>query len=268
MAYRLAGIERNVVVSVLEDWLNSDKELSWLLIESLRGKGRSITSTKRGEYDRTTIDNVPSAEFLLDDILDTYADFGQRLQLRAVFKDEQGEDDWEHTQTKRLNLVPEPVGARTGSRGPDVATERLSESLSKGFDTLVQRNEDATQRTLDVLQQNGSQVEKWFEKLLEYQAVAGNTSTEQAIALATQSARAEMAEFQLEMVIAQQETSLGTVLIEAMPILLQSPIVANLAELISAFAKSLNSPAPQSTGAPAPPKIAEPPAEEPPSPPA
>jgi hypothetical protein len=266
MGYRLAGLERGVVINTLDDWLNAEKELSWLYIESLRGKGASTSVTKRGEYDRVTLDQVPSAEFLLDDVIDTYSTFGQRLQLRAVFKDEEGNDDWEHAQLKRLNLVAEPVGTRTGSQGQDAATERLSQSLAQGFDTLVSRNEEAQQRTLDVLQSNGQTVEKYMEKMLALQAEGANTATAQAIALAELQGQKALAEFKLELVLAEQETSLATIIVESMPAILQSPLVANLSDLVASMAKSFSEEAPALSG---PDGSSTPAVEEaPPSPPA
>ena len=248
MGYRLAGLERGVVINTLDDWLNAEKELAWLYVESIRGKGASTSVTKRGEYDRLTIDQVPSAEFLLDDILDTYSTFGQRLQLRAIFIGEDEQPDWEHSQSKRLNLVAEPVGTRTGSSGPDAATERLSQSLAQGFDTLVSRNEESQQRTLDVLQANGQTVERYMEKMLALQAAGANTATAQAIALAEIQGQKQLAEFKLELVLADQETSLGSILVESMPAILQSPLVANLSELIASLAKSFSAEAPALAG--------------------
>jgi hypothetical protein len=272
MAYRLAGLERGVVINTLDDWLNAEKELAWLYIESIRGKGASTSVTKRGEYDRVTLDQVPSAEFLLDDVIDTYSSYGQRLQLRAVFKDDDGKDDWEHSQTKRLNLVAEPVGTRTGSQGPDAATERLSQSLAQGFDTLVSRNEEAQQRTLDVLQSNGETVERYMEKMLTLQAEGANTATAQAIALAQIEGKYELERFKLELVLADQETSIATILVESMPAILQSPLIANLSDLLGSLARSFTGDNPAIGPAPGTPDLpaGEGPAapEEPPTPPA
>jgi hypothetical protein len=261
MGYRLAGLERGVVINTLDDWLNAEKELAWLYVESIRGKGASTSVTKRGEYDRLTIDQVPSAEFLLDDILDTYSTFGQRLQLRAIFIGEDEQPDWEHSQSKRLNLVAEPVGTRTGSQGPDAATERLSQSLAQGFDTLVSRNEEAQQRTLDVLQSNGQTVEKYMEKMLALQAEGANTATAQAIALAQIEGKYELEKFKLDLVLADQETSIASILVESMPAILQSPLIANLSDLLGSLAKSFSA---EGTGS-VPPSEEPPPAlEEPP----
>ena len=240
MAYRLAGIERNVVINWIEDALNADRQITWLTVESIRGKGQSASTTQRGTYDSVTLEQCPSAEFILDDVLDTYAHFGTRLQLRAVFQNEEGEDDWEHTITKRLNLISEPVGTRTGSSGPDAATERLSQSLAQGFDTLVARNEEAQSRTLDVLQNNGATVEKYMERMLELQAEGANLATSQAIAISDISAQKELAEFKIELLLQEQENSLGQILMESMPLILNSPLMANLADLIAAFAKSVS----------------------------
>jgi hypothetical protein len=265
MTYRLAGIERNVVINWIEDALNADKPLSWLTVESIRGKGQSATTTQRGTYDSVTLEQCPSAEFILDDVLDTYAHFGTRLQLRAVFQNEAGEDDWEHTLTKRLNLISEPVGTRTGSSGPDAATERLSQSLAQGFDTLVARNEEAQARTLDVLQNNGATVERYMERMLTLQAEGANVATSQAIAISDIQAQKELAEFKIELLLQDQENSLGQILMESMPAILNSPLIANLADLISAFAKSVSKGAPaleSAEGSPPPAEGAEPAAAE------
>jgi hypothetical protein len=240
MGYRLAGLERGVVVGTVDDWMNAEKELAWLWVESIRGKGNGQSTSKRGEYDRATLDQVPSAEYLVDDIVDTYSGYGQRLQLRAIFlDDETNEPDWEHAQLKRLNLVAEPVGTRTGSSGPDAATERLSQSLAQGFDTLVARNEEAQARTLDVLQNNGQVVEKYMEKLLALQAEGANTATASAICIAQLEGAKALAEFKLELVLAEQETSIGTILVQSMPAILQSTLVANISDLVAAFARSI-----------------------------
>jgi len=241
VAYRISDLERTVLIRTLEDWLDSDRQVFGLYVDSIRGKGRTTTQTQRGAFLAEILEEVPSAEYLVDQIVDSYSDFGQRLQLRCVFVDDDGEPSWANASTKRFNLIPEAPGARSGSKGPDAATERLSQALSSGFDTMLRRQDDSQQRTLEALGRNGDQTERFFERLLELQATGANTSTTQAIALQQQVARAEMLEFQLKLVQENQEVSLGALIIEALPSILGSPLFENLSTLAGAAAARMNS---------------------------
>ena len=190
-----------------------------------------------------------SPEYFVDQVVDGFSEYGQKLQLRCVFLGEDNQPNWQAAQTKRFNLVPETPGARTGSHGSEAATERLSQSLSQGFDTLVRRQEESTDRQLNLLQANTLQTEKYFERLLELQADGSNTATAQAIQLQAAISRNELLEFKLQILQEANETSLGSLLIELAPHLLNSPIVASLSQYMGAAASKLNAEA-QSASAP------------------
>lgn len=83
-----------------------------------------------------------------------------------------------------------------------------------------------------------------MEKMLTLQAEGANTATAQAIALAQIEGKYELEKFKLELVLADQETSLATILVESMPAILSSPLVANLSDLLGSLAKSFTGEAP------------------------
>jgi hypothetical protein len=226
MPYRVSELERSSLIRVVGDWLDSDRPVFCIFVDSIRGKGKSTSQTQRGEFGADLIADLISAEYFVDQVIETFGDFGGKLQLRVVFADDEGNADWEHEQKKRFNLIAESPGTRTGSSGEAAATEQLSQSLSKGFDSMILRH-------------GGDRSERFFERLLELQAAGSNATTSQAIALQEQIARANFAEFRLEIMQENQETSIGSLLIEAMPMLVQSPLLANVADLVGAFAEKI-----------------------------
>ena len=237
MPYRVSELERSSLIRVVADWLDSERAVFAIFVDSIRGKGNSVSQTQRGEFAADLIAELISAEYFVDQVIESFGDFGGKLQLRVCFVGEDGSPDWEHEQKKRFNLIPESPGSRTGSSGPDAATEQLSQSLSKGFDSMIRRHDEAQERTLAAMKDGGDRSERFFERLLELHAAGSNATTSQAIALQEQIARANFAEFKLELVQANQESSLGSLLVEAMPLLIQSPLLANVADLVGAFAQ-------------------------------
>lgn len=255
MQYSVSDMERSSLIRTVCDWLEGERKIFAVFVDSIRGRGNSKTETQRGEFDAELLADVPSAEYLVDQTVETFGDFGGKMQLRVCFLDDEGKADWEHQQRKRFTLKGETPGARTGSSGQAAATEALSQSLSKGFDNMTARLDDAQERTLSAMRDGGDRSERFFERLLELQAVGSNTTTAQAIALQEQIARANFAEFKLELVQANQESSLGSLLVEAMPLLIQSPLLGNLADLVGAYASRVAVP----DAAPLPPEVPEPP---------
>lgn len=241
MPYRVSDLERSSLIRVVSDWLDSDRPLFGIYVDSIRGKGATTSQTQRGEFPADLLEELVSAEYFVDQVIETFGDFGGKLQLRVVFVSENGEPDWEHAQAKRFNLVPESPGTRTGSSGKDAATEQLSQSLSKGFDSMILRHDEAQERTLSAMRDGGDRSERFFERLLELQAQGSNATTQQAIALQEQIARANFAEFKLELVQSSQENSIGSLLVEAMPLLIGSPLLSNFADLVGAFATKVAS---------------------------
>jgi hypothetical protein len=104
---------------------------------------------------------------------------------------------------------------------------------------MTARLDDAQERTLSAMRDGGDRSERFFERLLELQAAGSNATTSQAIALQEQIARANFAEFRLEMLQENQDSSVGSLLLEAMPLLVQSPLLANVADLVGAFAQKV-----------------------------
>jgi len=239
MAYRLTELVRNNLVSVVADWLDSDRKIFALYVDRIRGKGASLSRSQACEFEGELLADV-QAEYLIDQIVDSVGESGTRFELRLVWANEDGTLSTGTPAKKRFNLVPETPGTRTGSRGPDAATERLSQSLSQGFDTLITRNDESQQRTLEALRGNTDQMERFFQTLLSLQSEGSNTATAQAIALAQARAETELATFKLEMLLADQETSIGTMVLQALPELLNSPIMGNLASLVGAMAHRVN----------------------------
>jgi len=252
MPYRVSELERTSLIRIVSDWLDSDRPLFAIYVDSIRGKGKATSQTQRGEFTADLLEDLVSSEYFVDQVIETFGDFGGKLQLRAVFNLETGEPDWEHAQAKRFNLVPESPGSRTGSSGGDAATEQLSQSLSKGFDSMILRHDEAQERTLSAMREGGDRSERFFERLLELQSAGSNATTQQAIALQEQIGRANFAEFKLELVQANQENSMSEILIQALPLLVQSPLLANIAELVGAYASRV-------AAAPLPPEVPEPP---------
>ena len=239
MPYRVSELERSSLIRAVADWLDSDRPVFCIYVDSIRGKGRSTSQTQRGEFGADLISDLISAEYFVDQVIETFGDFGGKLQLRVVFADDEGNADWEHEQKKRFNLIAESPGTRTGSSGQAAATEQLSQSLSKGFDSMILRHDEAQERTLSAMRDGGDRSERFFERLLELQAAGSNATTSQAIALQEQIARANFAEFRLEMLQDNQDSSVGSLLLEAMPLLVQSPLLANVADLVGAFAQKV-----------------------------
>jgi len=248
MSYRVQDLVRNALISVVTDWFDCDREIFAIYVDTIRGKGRTTTHSQKGEFAAELLDGV-SPEYFVDQVVDGFSEYGQKLQLRCVFLGEDGQPNWQAAQTKRFNLVPETPGARSGSHGSEAATERLSQSLSQGFDTLVRRQEESTDRQLNLLQANSLQTEKYFERLLELQADGSNTATAQAIQLQAAISRNELLEFKLQILQEANETSLGSLLIELAPHLLNSPIVASLSQYMGAAASKMSAEA-QSASAP------------------
>lgn len=239
MAYRVQELVRNALISVVTDWFDCDRAIFAIYVDTIRGKGRTTTHSQKGEFQAELLDGI-SPEYFVDQVVDGFSEFGQKLQLRCVFLNEENEPNWQAAQTKRFNLVPETPGARSGSHGSEAATERLSQSLSQGFDTLVRRQEESTDRQLGLLQANSLQTEKYFERLLELQADGSNTATAQAIQLQAAISRNELLEFKLQILHEANETSLGSLLVELAPHLLNSPLVASLSSYMGAAANKMN----------------------------
>ena len=253
MSYRVSELQRTSLIRMVADWLDAERPLFAIYVDSIRGKGNATSETQRGEFGSDILEELISSEYFVDQVLETFGDFGGKLQLRAVFMLESGEPDWEHAQKKRFNLIPETPGSRTGSSGGEAATEQLSQSLSKGFDTMIRRHDEAQERTLSAMQDGGDRSERFFERLLELQAAGSNSSTQQAIALQEQIARANFAEFKLELVTENQGASLGALFIEALPHLAGSPLLSNVADLVGAYASRVAAaPLPHETPAPPP----------------
>jgi hypothetical protein len=238
--YRLSPSVRNVLIRHLEEWLNSDRPVFALYVDKLTGRGSAKNQIQVGEITGEILEEATSAETLIDEIVDSYSSYGRKLQLRIVFADDDGTPSSTGVRTKQFQMVPETPGTRTGSRGPDAATERLSLSLSQGFDTMIRRQDDSQQRTLEVLRGNSGQMERFFERLLELQAQGSNATTTQAIALQQQVSRAELAEFKLQIMAENQDYSLGALIIEALPTLLTSDLVSNLSSLAGAAASRMS----------------------------
>ena len=242
MGFKLGQIERSVLSRHLQDWLDDERPLFAIYIESIHGKGNTQRTTQRGELVGEIIDEYPSTAEIVDHFVESYGSF-QKLQLRAVWlKDgENGpEADWEHTKTKRFTVTPEAPGSRSGSQGSDAATERLSQSLSTGFDTMISRNDESQQRTLEALKGNSDQMERFFSTLLTMQSDGANTATLQAVELQKAISETQLAEFKLELLIADQNHGFGSLLLQALPDLLQSPLMSNLASLVGAMANRVN----------------------------
>ena len=266
MSYRLTELVRNNLVTVVADWLDSDRQIFALYVDRIRGKGQSLSRSQALEFEAALLDDV-SAEYLIDQIVDAVGESGTRFELRLAYANEDGSLSDSTPAKKRFNLVPEAPGTRTGSKGPDAATERLSQSLSQGFDTLIARNDESQQRTLEALKGNTDQMERFFETLLQLQAEGSNTATTQAIALAQSRGEVDMANFKLEMVLADQETSIGSLFVQVLPELLASPLVGNLAQLVGAMAHKVNEQAASLNAGDAAPEITPPAPEPAPAPP-
>lgn len=236
MSYRMQDLVRNSLINVVADWFDSENPLFAIYVETVSGKGRNLRHTQKVEFAAEIIEGL-SPEYFVDQVVDAASEYGQRLRLRAVFLGEDGEPNYKAQPTKRFDLVPETPGTRTGSSGSEAATERLSQSLSSGFDTLVRRQEEATERQLGLIQTNAQQTERYFERLLEVQADGANTTTSQAIQLQSQISRNELLEFKIQILQESQETSLTSMMLELAPALLQSPLMASFAGLMSAAAK-------------------------------
>ncbi len=240
MAYRIQELVRSSLVSVVTDWFDSDKQLFAIYVDTIRGRGRTTTHSQKGEFQSELLDGI-SPEYFVDQVVDGFSEFGQKLQLRAVFVGEDNQPNWDAQQTKRFSLVPETPGTRTGSQGNDAATERLSQSLSSGFDTLVRRQEESQERQLGLIQANADNQERYFDRLMNLQADGSNTVTSQAIQLQAAVSRNELLEFKLQILQESSETSLGSMLLELAPHLFSSPLATSFAQLMGAAAKKWNS---------------------------
>jgi hypothetical protein len=256
MAYRIQELVRASLVGVVDEWFENEKELFAIYVDTVRGKGGTTTYPQKLDYSAELLEGI-TPDYFVDQVVDAASEYGQKLRLRCVFLGDDGEPDFQHMPTKRFNLVPETPGVRTGSQGADAATERLSQSLSQGFDTLVRRQEESTDRQMTLLQENGAQTERYFERLMQLQADGSNTVTAQAIQLQAAVSRSELLEFKLQILQESSETSVGTVFLEALPALLGSPLASNLAGALAALANRWGSDLPPDT----PPVVVDTPAQ-------
>ncbi len=186
--YGLTDNARSLALAKVEQWLQ--RATPWqIAIDRVTGRGASRKQTQIGALDADMLDLLVTPDAILDEVLQAHASLGGTLQVRCIYRNEEGEPDYEHQLRHSFTLTrgASPSGAQgaAGRSGADDAASTLSRGaadilamLGRRVDGLSERLETSTEgnalRTI-------AQMEQRIADAAAYQGEISRLRTENAV---------------------------------------------------------------------------------------
>jgi hypothetical protein len=234
MQYRLTEQRANLVIRTLDTWLRLP-ELDRIAVDAVDGSGGARQQAQAGSYSRAELEELGSAEALIDLVVEEHGQRGGKLQLRGIFRDTEGN---ETSKRKTLQLTRVSPGERTGSQGRDAGFERLASSLSSAVDGLGRRLDHSQDQVVAALKDQAGSGQQFYQTMLQLQAQGSETALTQAVSVEALSRQVqherEITELRIQMM--EQESIWTELLPQLLPSLVSGlvPVFAGLGRLIEA----------------------------------
>jgi len=252
MQYRLTEQRSNLVIRTLDTWLRTP-ELDRVVVDAVDGSGHARSQAQSGSYSRAEIEELGTAEALVDLVVEEHGQRGGKLQLVGVFRDGDGN---ETRKRKTLQLTRVSPGERTGSQGRDAGFERLASSLSSAVDGLGRRLDHSQDQVVAALKEQAGSGQDFYRTMLELQGQSSQTALTQAVSVEALSRQVEHERevFELRMQMMEQESVWNELLPQLAPAVVSGlvPLFAGLGRLIEAKSAALEQAAPEHPAAPEP----------------
>ena len=234
MQYKPSPARLALVIRAVDEWL-SDPQLDRIVVDNVGGVHGSREQKAAGHMEREELAELGTAEAVVDLVVEEYGQRGGKLQLRGIFRDEEGK---ERSRKRVLQLSRVAPGERTGSQGRDAGFERLAGSLSSAVDQLGRRLDHSQDQVVNALQEQGSAGERFYGKMLDLQEQSSETALAQAVAIESLSMqlRHDREIFDLRMEMQERESVWSELLPQILP-----GLVAGIAPVLQAGAKLLES---------------------------
>jgi hypothetical protein len=250
--YRVTEQRSNLVIRTLDTWLRLP-ELDRVVVDAVDGSGTARSQAQAGSYSRAEIEELGTAEALVDLVVEEHGQRGGKLQLVGVFRDADGN---ETRKRKTLQLTKIAPGERTGSQGRDAGFERLASSLSSAVDGLGRRLDHSQDQVVAALKDQAGHGQQFYQTMLELQSQGSQTALTQAVSVEALSRQVEhereLTELRIQMM--EQESIWTDLLPQLAPALVSGlvPLFASLGRLIEAKSSALEQAAPEHPTAPEP----------------
>jgi hypothetical protein len=250
--YRMTEQRANLVIRVVDTWLRLP-ELDRIAVDAVDASGSSRTQAQAGGYSRAEIEELGSAEALVDLVVEEHGQRGGKLQLRGIFVDAEGKETY---RRKTIQLTRISPGERTGSQGRDAGFERLASSLSSAVDGLGRRLDHSQDQVVAALREQAGSGQEFYKTMLEIQSQGSQTALTQAVSVEALSRQVqherEINELRIQMM--EQESIWNDLLPQVLPAVVSGlvPLFAGLGRLIEAKSNLMEQAAPQQAPAPEP----------------